>query len=492
MKYDIFLSHSSADQEQIVTPLYEYLTANGLRCFYSRMSIPSGESYTEMIPSAIKDSAVFFLVFTEASNSSDQVKREAELANAEKKPLFCMKCSEQPYNNTLRYVFSLCNWFSASGNQDKSGYFSAVLAELRRMLAGGSTRSAAASAPAQTGPMLKGLLAEEENGHDPEIQYQIGRCYETGTGGTIKNFKKAFEWYLKPALEDEYIPAINAAARMLDGGYRDTENGFTSETFWHDSAEAGDPEGLFQYAEILQKRYEESVDSGREDRAVLDQSMELYMQSAAQDYIPAIKAVGHLHYMGKGNFRQDWRTAIEWYTKAAEAGDVEAMLMLGDELYAYNKTADQQKAIFWLEKAADNGSVKAMRSLAYFYETRTLDGESALVWHKKAFEVEHDGPTACHIGGMYSTGENGVVQNFNEAFAWFKKGEALGDMDALTSLAECFEKGLGTGRDLEKARAIYQSVQWKKDAGDISKKFAAKEAARLKKLIDAEKAGETQ
>ena len=65
MKYDVFLSHSSADQESIVTPLYEYLTENGIKCFYSLKSIPTGQSYTELIPDAIVYLLryIFFLCF---------------------------------------------------------------------------------------------------------------------------------------------------------------------------------------------------------------------------------------------------------------------------------------------------------------------------------------------------------------------------------------------------------------------------------------------
>lgn len=62
-----------------------------------------------------------------------------------------------------------------------------------------------------------------------------------------------------------------------------------------------------------------------------------------------------MYYKGQG-VRQDYATAIEWYTKAANQGDTQAQTILG-VMYATGQGVSQneQTAKAWASKACDNG-----------------------------------------------------------------------------------------------------------------------------------------
>lgn len=65
--------------------------------------------------------------------------------------------------------------------------------------------------------------------------------------------------------------------------------------------------------------------------------------------------LGKCYEDGKGGLTKDTSKAVEWYQKAAEAGDEEGMDRLGDA-YAYGDLGlpqNRRKAIEWHQKAAE-------------------------------------------------------------------------------------------------------------------------------------------
>src|SRR5205085_3138479 len=79
-------------------------------------------------------------------------------------------------------------------------------------------------------------------------------------------------------------------------------------------------------------------------------------------------------------------------TAAAELGDRQAMLVLG-ESYLGNKpgfTPDERAGVFWIRKAAERESPGAMLALSQFYRDGTKDGTvekdviAARYWYNQA------------------------------------------------------------------------------------------------------------
>jgi len=83
------------------------------------------------------------------------------------------------------------------------------------------------------------------------------------------------------------------------------------------------------------------------------------------------------------------------------------------------------------------------------------DPESAYMWYKKAAVKEYP-PAMNNIGMMYLNGEY-VTSNHNVAFKLFLKA-SLNHAQAKDNLAQCYEFGWGTERNIVKAAELYEKA----------------------------------
>lgn len=133
-----------------------------------------------------------------------------------------------------------------------------------------------------------------------------------------------------------------------------------------------------------------------------------WLEKAAVD-MPEVKTmIGDLFKFGEV-LPRDYDMAIHWYTEAAKAGDVPAMIELG-AYYASGATGqvDCANAIKWFNEAANGGSLESKRNLVWLYATcsdeRLRDGERALKLAKQVLN---------RIG----TGDAGDYDNLAAAYA---------------------------------------------------------------------------
>jgi TPR repeat protein len=112
--------------------------------------------------------------------------------------------------------------------------------------------------------------------------------------------------------------------------------------------------------------------------------------------------LGTLYHNGHG-VAQDYAKAREWYEKAADKGNAEAMNNLG-WLYrnGHGVTQDYAKAREWYEKAADTGDAEAMAALEHLSineaagagrYAEALQMQEALAAKVEAVETKREGKT---------------------------------------------------------------------------------------------------
>ncbi|MEV4313278.1 hypothetical protein [Actinocrispum sp. NPDC049592] len=123
-------------------------------------------------------------------------------------------------------------------------------------------------------------------------------------------------------------------------------------------AEAGDPEAMLSLALQLEGELD-----GYGDNPDTEQRIENLLRGAAEHGLPrALAELGSFLWL----VREDDEESVTWLLQAADAGQADAMNLLGD-IHDYREEPDA--AIVWYTKAAELGDEEAALSLAALLDT---------------------------------------------------------------------------------------------------------------------------
>ncbi len=150
----------------------------------------------------------------------------------------------------------------------------------------------------------------------------------------------------------------------------------------------------------------------------------------------------------------DLREARTWLERAAELGNPEAQVDLGDTILKEDPENFDQ-AIIWIKSAADQGHAEACFYAAnyFLYKAKIPDYASALRYYETA--ANSGNAEACHhLGMMYDAG-TGVARNHTIAAQWYTKSSDAGDPLAQARLGQMYEYGEGVPMSAEKAHDLY-------------------------------------
>jgi TPR repeat protein len=155
-------------------------------------------------------------------------------------------------------------------------------------------------------------------------------------------------------------------------------------------------------------------------------------------FAPAMKQISQCYFTGAGVSAIDTAVGLAWLESAhTAAGDVEAAhdVALVYEYGHYGVAHDVVRAAEWFHKAADAGNMEAMAELGLCYELGCgveQSDEEALDWYMKAADKGH-------LVAKFSVGEafeeaRGVPQSDAEACLWYYKAAIEGDEDSRKAL----------------------------------------------------------
>lgn len=151
-----------------------------------------------------------------------------------------------------------------------------------------------------------------------------------------------------------------------------------------------------------------------------DEITPLLNKAIAQNYLPAITALGRLRVEGGCRFKEDYREGLQWLTKASEVGDAEANYLIG-RAYEQGRgvAANQREATNWFKKGAELGDPSAQNSLAINLAEGNgtqRDLAQAIEWFRKSAESGNY-EAACNLALHYIRGE-GVAKDYVLALMW--------------------------------------------------------------------------
>ena len=175
-----------------------------------------------------------------------------------------------------------------------------------------------------------------------------------------------------------------------------------------------------------------------------------------------------LNLRWSGNASPDEPQGLDWITLAAERNHTCAMKTLA----MHYGTRNPELAINWLTKAADIGDIEAQSILASVYaNTRQIhfirvevpkDEKKAFMWAERA--ARNGGANEwCFLGRMYAEGI-GVPQDDRKAFNWIKMAADQGNEAAMKDLIPMYRFGYGVQQDCGEAAMLLRHFAEQGDA----------------------------
>ncbi|MCL2523776.1 MAG: toll/interleukin-1 receptor domain-containing protein [Betaproteobacteria bacterium] len=119
MTHDIFVSYSTRDK-LFADALVHRLEKAGYRCWYAPRDIAAGVAWPQAISQAIREIPLMLLVFSGASNSSDEISRELTLASSNKRIVLPVRIENVLPGAGLEYHLADRHWLDVFGLEEEA------------------------------------------------------------------------------------------------------------------------------------------------------------------------------------------------------------------------------------------------------------------------------------------------------------------------------------------------------------------------------------
>lgn len=241
---------------------------------------------------------------------------------------------------------------------------------------------------------------------------------------------------------------------MVDKAFSYFEEGNIKEAvkYFDKLANIGNIEGQFCMARFYWSGNEIIEENGK-------LALYWYEKAAKQGHPLAQLWLGNA-YMHGAKSDINYEKAVHWYKKAIKQNIATAQYHLGlCYYYGLGVDRDEQKTIELIKKAADNNLLAAELFVADFYRnTSQIDNiYIASMEEKYKKKMYKDPEIAKQFADAYMRG-HGLVCNYNKAFELYSLSILDDNEDVLLARANCFEKGLGTEKNTQKALRIYEAM----------------------------------
>ena len=115
----VFVSYATADRKQALS-VCNAIERRGPGCWISTRDVAPGENYQEAIVHSIRNAQAMVLVFSEAANHSDEIKKELSLASRYRVPVMALRIENVEPSDAFAYELSTRQWIDAFEGWDKS------------------------------------------------------------------------------------------------------------------------------------------------------------------------------------------------------------------------------------------------------------------------------------------------------------------------------------------------------------------------------------
>jgi TPR repeat protein len=196
-----------------------------------------------------------------------------------------------------------------------------------------------------------------------------------------------------------------------------------------------------------------------------ENAMKMFTQAADKGNPAANRLLAQIHEEGLGGQKKDLKKALEFYSKAANGRDPEALFRMGVASEQGWMDADSKEvlvqpnaknALDLYRLAAQNNDLRALYNVGVYYENGNVvdkDVDKAFELFKRA--AESGVPQAMQkVGLAYQNGQ-GVKQDLVAAKSWFEAGSNANFAPSQLSLGAMYEMGSGVGANAGAAANQY-------------------------------------
>ena len=301
--------------------------------------------------------------------------------------------------------------------------------------------------------MAFALYSVASNDGNAIALYRLALCYDKGIG-VEQNFATAFKYYNLSA-EAGYAPAMHESGLMSKIGRGTQKSASAAYHMFSLAADAGYSPSEFEVGNC----YFEGVGTVRN----LENAFLRYENAYNVDNSNAEAAfkLGLCCLKGLG-VKKDPARAFEWFSRSAEAGSREAMLMMGECYYFGIGTAESRSdAVSCYESVAatdigDDTSVKAFVILAHCLEKAigtSKDPEAALALYKKA--ADYGDAEAMYCAGRAIMSGIGDASEQSQARGYILRSARSSYTPASLAMGIFADDGRGVARNAADAERWY-------------------------------------
>jgi tetratricopeptide (TPR) repeat protein len=115
----VFISYASADRKEALS-VCKAIERRGVSCWISTRDVAPGENYQEAIVRSLRNARAMVLVFSDAANNSDEIKKELSLASRYHIPVMALRIEDVEPSDAFAYELSTRQWIDAFESWDKS------------------------------------------------------------------------------------------------------------------------------------------------------------------------------------------------------------------------------------------------------------------------------------------------------------------------------------------------------------------------------------
>lgn len=307
-----FISYSSRNTDDAVT-LRSYLTKRGVDTWMAPGDIPAGSNYAGVITKAIKGAECLVLLLTDESQNSTWVDKEVERALSYRKTVIPIAMDDLVLNDSFEFYLSNQQIIPVRQINEDNKELQKIVDQVIKLV-GNSLDETKEPASAKNDYVtvsreFKDYLIKAQEG-DANAQYQLGSIYSTGRDGIVKDYEKAYFWYMKAA-ESGHAIAMYYLAWMYkrgDGIKEDPEKAF----YWFEkAAEKGNVYAICNVGDCYKKGYYVKRDYVK--------AAEWYKKGEHSSI--CCLALGELYELGNG-VEKDLEKAMHYYETAEILGGV--------------------------------------------------------------------------------------------------------------------------------------------------------------------------